>query len=172
MPLPKLPYKGECTKCNEEIEPGGESVSDVFIVRRNPPLCAYHNNQYKMEKSKVKRPRVKPKKIRVQWKRKPTGEGVLFKEIWDDFEPEERVSFVTNNLLRDVHFMRAWYFSHVLPKGKYPHFRLNKENIVFMSFEEHETWEHKKYKIKDDPSWSHVFELEARLKEEYKLIHQ
>jgi len=36
-----------------------------------------------------------------------------------------------------------------------------------MTFQEHETWEYKKYTIKDDQQWKHVFELEEELKQEY-----
>ena len=102
------------------------------------------------------------------YRRKPSGEGDLFKEIWESTPIEERVSFVTGLPLPDVNNAYSYYFSHVLKKGSYKHFRLYKKNIVFMTLEEHNTWEINQYKIKDDPMWSHVFKLKEELINEYK----
>ena len=100
-----------------------------------------------------------------------TGEAVLFKEIWDEKEPEERVSFVSGTNLEDIHTMHTFYFAHVLGKGAYPLFRLNKENIVLLTFNQHKLWDTARWKIRENKHlmemWTPMFELEEKLKEEY-----
>jgi len=100
-----------------------------------------------------------------------TGEALLFKEIWDELEPEERVSFVTGGNLEDRHEMRTFYFAHVLGKGAYPEFRLYKKNIVLLTFKQHKLWDTARFKIREDPTmvrfWQKMFDLEKELIEEY-----
>jgi len=100
-----------------------------------------------------------------------TGEAVLFKEIWDEREPEDRVSFVSGHCLQDQHEMRTFYFAHVLGKGAYPNFRLNKKNIVLLNFNEHKLWDTARFKIRENPHlmqmWQKMFDLEDELKDEY-----
>lgn len=98
------------------------------------------------------------------------SERDVFEEIWNSFPPEKRVSFVTGKLLSDVVNARAWYFSHVLPKGKakYPMFMYYKKNIVLKEFKEHELWEIHQNDLKDNPLWDKVFALKEELIEEYK----
>lgn len=93
----------------------------------------------------------------------------IFQEIWESKTPNQRVSFVTGKVLSDNINARAWYFSHVLPKGKskYPMFKYYHKNIVLKEFAEHEIWEYKQYTIKDNPLWEHVFRLKEKLIEEY-----
>ena len=97
-------------------------------------------------------------------------EADVFKEIWESLKPNERKSFVSGKILRDNENARAWYFSHVLPKGKnkYPMFKYYKKNIVLKEFEENQLWENHQYKLKDNPLWDHVFELKENLLKEYE----
>lgn len=98
------------------------------------------------------------------------SESQVFQEIWEALEPKDRVSFVTGKRLFDPVNARAWYFSHVLPKGKakYPMFKYYKKNIVLKEFDEHQTWEYKQYLIFHDKQWKHVFNLKKELIQEYK----
>ncbi len=49
---------------------------------------------------------------------------------------------------------------------------LNPDNIVLLTQEEHDIWDkHPRSEITDNPLWKPMFELEARLKEEYSSIH-
>ena len=100
-----------------------------------------------------------------------TGEGALFKDIWDSLEPDERVSFITGHTLADPYEMRAYYFAHCLGKGAYPEFRLYRKNIVLLNRNEHKLWDFGKDKIKANPHlmqlWQKMFELEEELKIEY-----
>lgn len=107
-------------------------------------------------------------KTRKTYKRKPTGEATMFYDMWHNTPVEERVSFVTGLPLPDVHTPYSYYFSHVLKKGSYVHFRLYPKNVVFMTFEEHQTWETEQYKVRDNPQWAHVFKLKEELQNEYK----
>lgn len=100
-------------------------------------------------------------------KKKPTGEAALFKAIW---ATRKHVSYVKEKgrpvpLGDDAY---PYHFSHVLPKGKYPHFRLYDRNIVLMTYDQHFLWGNARHKIKDDPEWQPVFMLEAELKKEYE----
>ena len=92
-------------------------------------------------------------------------------EIWEE---SPRVSFITKRRLPDTEDARSYYFSHVLPKGKakYPMFKYYKKNIVLKTLQEHELWEHHKYKLRDLPQWREVFELERQLKKEYQQHKQ
>lgn len=100
-----------------------------------------------------------------------TGEAILFIEIWDGLEPDERVSFVSGHCLEDQHEMRTFYFAHVLGKGNYPKFRLNKKNIVLLNFHEHKLWDTARFKIRENPHlmkmWEKMFKLEEELIAEY-----
>lgn len=103
--------------------------------------------------------------------RKVTGELALFKEIWNE---REHVSEVSGKRLWELtpHNMDVWVrqFSHILTKAAYPDrkngikMRLNKENIVLMTPEEHAEWEHGD---RNDPKWNWVKEKAEQLKQEY-----
>lgn len=145
---------GICSVCSEE-SPAGKIPPERFIVNKSKNLCDYHN-----KKRKAKPLKKKP--------RKKTGEAELFKKIWEELEPEQRVSFVTGFLLPDIHEMRTYYFSHVLSKGAYPELRTNRDNIVLMTLKEHQLWEFEKDKIKNNPMWEKVFLRRKELLEKLK----
>ena len=96
-----------------------------------------------------------------------TGEAQMFLEIWEDLEPEERNSFISLRPLGDRHEMRTFYFAHVLGKGNYPKFRLRKDNIVLLTFEEHKIWDTRRWEVRDNPLWKKLFDLEEKLIAEY-----
>ena len=55
----------------------------------------------------------------------------LFKEIWAE---TAHISFLTN---RQLKYFDIKVFAHILPKGRYPKFKLLKENIILLHPEEH-----------------------------------
>jgi hypothetical protein len=61
------------------------------------------------------------------------------------------------------------YCSHIIPKGAFPKFRHYYKNIVLMTFEEHQLWDHYRHRIKNNPEWNWLFKLEEVLKKEYYL---
>lgn len=155
--------KGICTECKKVCDDLGISAPEKWIVNKSKNLCEYHNKTKVIPADNAKRRSTLKKHFR-----KPTGEAELFKEIWNDLEPEQRVSFVTGFPLPDQHEMRSYYFSHVLSKGSRPSLRLVKKNIVLMTLKEHQLWETGKHKIKSDPKlfrvWKKVFDLAEELK--------
>lgn len=104
-----------------------------------------------------------------------SGEGQMFKEIWEALEPEERVSFVSGRPLGNCHEMRTFFFAHVLGKGRCPEFRLYKKNIALLTFEEHKLWDLGRWRIKENPHllemWDKMFKLEEELIAEYYDQH-
>ena len=157
--------------CVQEAEERGDIANQSWIVKKTPPLCQFHKHQ-----SKPKKPTTIPKQRKaISRKKKPDDfhmkESEVFFEIWNE---RDRVSFVTGKTLPDVSDARAWYFSHVLAKGKakYPMFKYYKKNIVLKTFEEHEKWEYRKKSLLDIEDWIKVFNLENELKIEYEQHKQ
>ena len=72
----------------------------------------------------------------ISYKRKPTGEKVLFDKLWQDLP---HVSFLSgvdlNTFVRTPYFYHM--FAHVLSKKQFPDQRLNQDNIIFLSPSEH-----------------------------------
>jgi hypothetical protein len=63
------------------------------------------------------------------------NQSELFNEIWEE---REHVSELSGKpLLPKGHYQWHWQFLHVLSKGSYPSYRLNKENIMLALPEEH-----------------------------------
>lgn len=136
--------KGICQECSDQKE--------KLLVKNKPPTCIYH---YQKENAKRYQQNRKP------IARKKTGELELFEEIWNERAHESEVS--GEKLLSfDVS-----NFSHLLPKGLYPKFRLKKENIVLKTRQEHYDWEYNQHKLVDKQEWKWVFEKKEQLKLEY-----
>lgn len=87
----------------------------------------------------------------------------FFIQLWRE---RPHYSYVSGKFLG--HEPLTYFFSHVLSRGSHPEASLDPENIVFMTLEEHSTWEFKRHKIQDDPMWLKVFELRERLIEKHK----
>lgn len=103
-----------------------------------------------------------------QKRRTPSGESTLFKQIF-----KERVNRKDGKLYsqvsgQEIRFSSEWNFHHVLPKGLYPHFKMEKRNIIVITALEHDLWHTKKEKLRNDPKWQWVFDLEEKLKQEYR----
>jgi len=63
----------------------------------------------------------------------------LFKHIWETRGEENGYkSELTGNQLYHVnHYKWHWQFLHVLPKGTYPKYKLNPDNILLATPDEH-----------------------------------
>lgn len=127
-------------------------------------LCQYH---YRLERAKVYRERKKsPTKAK-----KPTGELVLFHEIYDAGPP---VCFVTGQKLHSKEFYlrtKTFHhlFHHVLTKAAYPAFRLYGKNIIMVKPDVHALLETKAFSdlVKMNPGFQKVIDLKETLKTEY-----
>lgn len=130
-----------------------------FFPGKKCKRCKYAENK---TRTKTITSKAKKKKAYV-YKRTPTGEKEVFQRIWEVACEEigGAKSFVSGINLGGEG--RSYFFSHVLPKGRFPAGRLDPENIVLKTLEEHELWENHQYKLIDDPKWRHVFKLKHKL---------
>lgn len=62
-------------------------------------------------------------------------------------------------------------FAHVLPKGKFPYYRLNPNNIILLTPQQHQDFDQNKTKsqlLEENSNWQNVFDLYDELEKEYK----
>lgn len=114
------------------------------------------------DKEHKKSPKLKPVKRKPNPKkktyiRKATGELEVFKKIWKE---RPHICQVTGQALT----VDNVNFSHILPKGRYPKFRLREENIWLVTWEIHHQWEHGN---RLDPMFDKKRELRSILKHRY-----
>ena len=93
-----------------------------------------------------------------------TGELAMFKEIWNERPHESEISG------ESLYGFDVWNFAHVLPKGSYGKYRLNKDNIVLMTRDEHHVFDHQTHKAKADKRFDWVFEKKEIMKAEYNRL--
>lgn len=86
----------------------------------------------------------------------------FFLDLWYQ---REHVSFISGADLGGEPL--AHMFSHVLPRSTYSEAHKDPDNVVFMTLEEHMTWEFNAHRVANDPLWAPMFELEKKLKEKY-----
>lgn len=91
-------------------------------------------------------------------KYKPTGEKNIFEQIWSEREHKCVVCKVIINDPGPINF------SHILSKGAYKKFRLNKDNIVIKCAACHHKYEFGDISGKE---WDHIKELKSELKSNY-----
>lgn len=100
----------QCSKCERFYTTGGNSHFN---------LCRFCNND-RLKEGKVRKPMKRSK-------RKPSGEGELFMEIWS-----ERLHYCSNCSKYLGEEPRSFYFAHLKPKSTHPELRLDKNNISLM----------------------------------------
>jgi len=92
----------------------------------------------------------------------PTGELAMFKEIWAE---RPHTCFITGKVIK---YFSVSNFAHILPKSRYPKYRLNKDNIVLMLPEMHSLYDHFHVKIDwNKKEWKELLEMRESLKIEY-----
>jgi hypothetical protein len=93
------------------------------------------------------------KKSTFTKKRKATGEKEVFRRIWDAADGNAKC------LTCGVHISegRAINFSHLLPKGKYPEYRLDERNIVLQCDRCHMKWHNYGNEMREVKRWSTFF---------------
>ena len=150
------PKKGKCVDCHDD-------KPEQWLAKNKPPLCRWHNEKRKAEvkKSKGKSP--------YKYIKKATGERELFEEILEDRGARSEISDEPIYNIGPINFI------HLLAKGqgRYPLFKLNKDNIVIGTAEEHHEFDHgSQSKLREDPRWDWVFEKIEKLKREYKELEK
>lgn len=109
-------------------------------------------------------------------KKNKEEEHEVFRQIYSEREHRSEISGEPLPFEFGPHMY--FVFSHILGKQAYPSraMVLNKENIILMTYDEHQLWEFNQHKILESPklmeSWAWVFELQERLRIEYYSIYQ
>ena len=93
---------------------------ETLLVNVGRKLCFKHNNE-RLNKGKEKK---KPFRKLSKKKRKPTGEGAMYKIIWD-----ERPHVCTNCQIYLGDEPCAQFFAHIVRKSKGEQYRLDQNNV-------------------------------------------
>ena len=92
------------------------------------------------------------------------GEMGVFLKIWSSRPHKSEVSGEDlGNILKPI------FFSHLLPKGSYPKYRFNPDNIILKTAQEHTDW-HSCSRIdlvNKDVRWQKVLDMYEELKDRY-----
>jgi len=120
-----------------------------------------------------------PKKPIQKKFKEPTGEGVFFENMWDNLDPDKRISFVSfENLEKYAEYVDddGYYkktsdfysmFHHILKKEIFEFFRLYKENIIML------TPPPKEHTQVHEIAWSDLIKLNVRwqlVKEKHDML--
>lgn len=95
-------------------------------------------------------------------KRTPTGEINTLDRLIRERGAFSEISGAP--LVPKGHPRYHWQIFHVLSKGEYPEYRLDPENILLTTPEEQDVWTTRKWTLRNNPTWAHVFAREAALK--------
>lgn len=107
-----------------------------MAIKRTKKVCKGCNTpQYIFSKGLCKVCKAKQSKKKV-YKRKPSGELKLFKEI-----AQER-DWICENCKDPIHEITVSNMAHVKAKGRFPELRLDKENIRIWCVTCHYEWDH------------------------------
>jgi hypothetical protein len=94
-----------------------------------------------------------------------TSQRELFAWIWDH---RPRRSEISGKPLGN--YPNAWFFAHCVPKGSCGLFKLKAFNIILMTPEEHNLYDHQTHKAKAMPEFNWVFEYRQYLTRKYYAI--
>lgn len=151
-----------------------------IIVNRRHGLCQ-KCNQIRLASNKEKKGTEGPR-IEYTGKKNPTfnyctkwgfkNELQLFNFKWNN---EIRISYISG---RPIPYFAPMFFLHVIPKAlnKFPHYKLNPENVVFGLLIEHDLWDKgtedermlylEKY---PQASWDGMIKKKLKLMESYRI---
>ena len=155
------PHIGDCKnpECNR---------TNVPIVVRDGWCDKCHH-----ERKQAKKKAVGKKTGKYTYVRQATGEGEMFREIaLNTIGDEATQCFVCGKALALVTHNNM---AHILPKGKYPKFRLNPDNIRILCFNIqgtgcHNRLDHAPHSTLTEEGWQKLFELREQLKKEYENL--
>ena len=143
--------KGVCTCHGEER---------LIVKKISDRKYCHQGNQNRLRKKKA------------ETKKEPSGELQLFYEIWAERPHVCAITGKTITESPDKNLPR-WLccFSHVIPKGSYPKYKLNPENIVLKTPQMHDNYHNKgKSELLEGEhgrQWKAFFDLKAKLALEY-----
>lgn len=134
-------------------------------------LSEEYRNRRLEQRSQRKRYKVPPVSKKRLNELKTYSQKDMFKEIWDDM-PRPRVCPVSGRVLDDFEGKDNfhWLFAHILPKGKYPKAKMDKENIAVVHPEVHTLFDQGTQEQRDkyDWNWDYLYKRREELKNKYK----
>lgn len=145
----------------------GTQSSEAMTLLRKKPSLAEVTERFNIVTAALLGP---PKRKPMKKVRKPSGQKQVFERIWNSRPHKCFVSGVT------IHEPTASVFSHVLPKGMYPDYKLDERNIVLLTPRHHDLWHNagKEALIRGDYGydwgWKALFDLYDELKREAHAI--
>lgn len=97
-----------------------------------------------------------------------SGQLELFMSLWM-IRPHK--SYINDEVIHDFNIQ---CFAHVLPKGSYPRYELNPDNIVFMTPDQHHRQHSEARSIleAEHPGWVKFFQLQDMLKLKYNTENE
>lgn len=107
-----------------------------ILKRFNGVLPTGQHNTHATGGNAFKRKKKPLKTSQKQTRRTPTGEAVVFREIW---AVRERRCINCKTWLGNV--MRSFFFAHIKPKSTHPHLRLDPNNIMLLCWECHDAYD-------------------------------
>jgi hypothetical protein len=101
-----------------------------------------------------------PPKKNKPLKHKKTGELELFQEIWNERPHKSEISGIP------LYSFNVSCFHHILLKSTYPEYRLNKDNIIMLTAQEHLDVHSKPLEdlIQEKYMWNEIQERKNKLK--------
>lgn len=105
---------------------------------------------------------IKKKKTRNKKKSRKQGQKEMFLKIWAD---RPHISELSGESLGEE--INVWFFAHILGKGAYPQIKLNPDNIMLVTHDEHWQLDQNTHLAKQDPLYKLFFDKAQRLKEEF-----
>jgi len=158
-------YGGTCSQCQKDEQ--------LIVIKSGVCQICNHKNKEAKKKASGKKSSV------YKYVKEANGEGEMFRELALNMLDEEATRCWICGL--PIPALTYSNMSHVLPKGKYPLFRLRPDNIKILCHrlvadENGKNGCHNQLdgrprsEIINDPNWQKFFELEEQLKEEYKSI--
>jgi hypothetical protein len=118
--------------------------------------CFQHKQRTKLSKG-AKLSTLATKKVSVG--KASNQDHLFFKEIWEHCP---HLSEISGTYLGKE--ASSAFFHHILPKNKYPHIRMDKENIILLTIDEHANVESDIYK------YEKINKRRELLKIKYKLL--
>jgi hypothetical protein len=118
-----------------------------YIVGRG--LCGRCYAKYLNNKQREKKEKARAGLQQRQGEDK--SELDIFNEIWEERPHKSEVDGTL--LFPKGHKLWHWQFSHLLPKGAYPSSKFDKDNIVLMTWAQHQLWEFHPHKLREKEDW-------------------
>jgi hypothetical protein len=135
--------------------------------------CKWHQHlrpDYTFAMAKAKQVKtIKPlKRTPIKKKVKVSGEGELFKQIEKELRAKDPDGLLRSQVSGTViHLPEPANFSHILPKGSYPGYRLYKPNIYVVTKLEHFLWHNRPWTLETKIGWTAKFRLRDKLRLQY-----